>query len=335
MDEDATRMPQVGCKQTQLGILISYKIHRNTAKPKIHILRTRFLELRIHSSTPVPWEVEHGPGLDFGEHLWRSPNPGNEALGEAGHGRSFRYSSSLLQGAKAFQQRARKSKACHLSSKCRGSIWSTRKWSIEYWVLHLPYKYQAFLSCVCTLIFSVKVHKTMNFVAVQKQRQSQWRRYTGVVVLQFYGKSSASLVLQYCLYSIVWHVFLYKARVVIRKKSPTSPIISLSRHSFQRPKGQSLPRCERWINPSWLSNSAFWKKCFEQKGCQLNTQSHQPKRTPIRSQRCDVYFSSPSSTVVTSKEQGFVILEMFSTYQAGLAISWTLVSSEFCQRWTH
>lgn len=201
--------------------------------------------------------------------------------------------------------------------------------------LHLPYKYQAFLSCVCTLIFSVKVHKTMNFVAVQKQRQSQWRRYTGVVVLQFYGKSSASLVLQYCLYSIVWHVFLYKARVVIRKKSPTSPIISLSRHSFQRPKGQSLPRCERWINPSWLSNSAFWKKCFEQKGCQLNTQSHQPKRTPIRSQRCDVYFSSPSSTVVTSKEQGFVILEMFSTYQAGLAISWTLVSSEFCQRWTH
>lgn len=135
MDEDATRMPQVGCKQTQLGILISYKIHRNTAKPKIHILRTRFLELRIHSSTPVPWEVEHGPGLDFGEHLWRSPNPGNEALREAGHGRSFRYSSSLLQGAKAFQQRARKSKACHLSGLNAGGAFGAHgngASSIEY-----------------------------------------------------------------------------------------------------------------------------------------------------------------------------------------------------------
>lgn len=214
----------------------------------IHILKTRFLELRIHSSTPSTWEVKHGPGLDFGEHLWRSPNPGNEALGEAGHGRSFRYSSSLLQGAKAFQQRARKSKACHLSSKCRGSIWSTRKWSIEYSVLHLPYKYQAFLSCVCTLIFSVKVHKTMNFVAVQKQRQSQWRRYNSSMgnLLPHWCYSTVCTAL-YDMFFCIKLVWWYGRNLPPLQSSPCHGILSSGQRAkaFRDVKGESTqPDCQ-------------------------------------------------------------------------------------------
>lgn len=88
----------------------------------------------------------------------------------------------------------------------------------------------------------------------------------------------------FCIKLVWW----YGRNLPPLQSSPCHGILS----SGQRAK--AFRRCERWINPTWLSNSAFWKKCFEQKGCQLNTQSHQPKRTPIRSQRCDVYFWSPS-----------------------------------------
>ena len=97
-----------------------------------------------------------------------------------------------------------------------------------------------------------------------------------------------------------WHVFVkarafcYGRNLPPLQSSPCHGILSSGQRAkawTRDVKGEASTQAD--CQTRRLRKKKRWKKGANY---QLNTQSQQPKRTPIRSQRCNVYFSSPTSS---------------------------------------